>query len=145
VAKGFGDLHFTGNAGLRVPNDSATQSSIFHYSLQADYFFCNWFIPFVFANGWTVVDSVNNLPLNTEGTDFFDIGSSGSDGVTQVTVGAGLRVRVLANVDLGIAYERAVVEPKGLFDDRFTFDVSIRFRFLSVRQTTTTPLPPAEP
>jgi hypothetical protein len=30
-------------------------------------------------------------------------------------------------VDLGIAYERAVVEPKGLFDDRFTFDVSIRF------------------
>ena len=91
------------------------------------------------------MDSVNNLPLNTEGTDFFDIGSSGSDGVTQVTVGAGLRVRVLANVDLGIAYERAVVEPKGLFDDRFTFDVSIRFRFLSVRQTTTTPLPPAEP
>ena len=127
AAKGFGDLHFTGNAGLRVPNDSATQSSIFHYSLQADYFFCNWFIPFVFANGWTVVDNGNNLPLTTEGYDFFNFGSSGSDGVTQVTVGAGLRVRVLANVDLGIAYERAVVEPKGLFDDRFTFDVSIRF------------------
>jgi hypothetical protein len=127
AAKGFGDLHFTGNAGLRLPNDGDTQSSVFHYSLQADYYFCNWFIPFVFANGWTVVDSGNNLPLTTEGYDFFNFGSSGSDGVTQVTAGLGLKIRVLANVDLGFAYERAVVEPKGLFDDRFTFDVSIRF------------------
>lgn len=127
AAKGFGDLHFTGNAGFRLPNDGDTQSSVFHYSLQADYFFCNWFIPFVFANGWTVVDNGNNLPLTTEGYDFFNFGSSGSDGVTQATVGAGLRFRVMKNVDLGIAYEKAVVEPVGLFDDRFTFDVSIRF------------------
>jgi hypothetical protein len=127
AAKGFGDLHFTGNAGFRLPNDGDTQSSIFHYSLQADYYFCNWFIPFVFANGWTVANSGNNLPLTTEGYDFFNFGSSGAEGVTQVTVGGGLRVRVLENVDLGLAYERAVVEPVGLFDDRFTFDVSIRF------------------
>lgn len=127
AAKGFGDLHFTGNVGYRQPNETATQSSSFHYSLQADYFFCNWFIPFVFANGWTVVDSGNNLPLSTEGYDFFNFGSAGSSGVTQGTVGAGLRFRVLQNMDLGFAYERAVIEPKGLFDDRFTFDVSIRF------------------
>lgn len=127
AAKGFGDLHFTGNAGFRVPNDSATQSSIFHYSLQADYYVCRWFIPFVFANGWTVVNNGNNLPLGTEGYDFFNFGSSGADGVTQVTAGAGFRVRVLDNMDLGFAYERAVVEPKGFFDDRFTFDISFRF------------------
>jgi hypothetical protein len=127
AAKGFGDLHITGNAGFRLPNDGATQSSSFHYSLQVDYFFCNWFIPFVFANGWTVVDSGNNIPLNTEGYDFFNFGSSNSAGVTQATVGAGLRFRVMKNVDLGVAYEKAVVEPTGLFDDRFTFDVSFRF------------------
>jgi hypothetical protein len=127
AAKGFGDLHFTGNAGFRLPNESATQSSVLHYSLQADYYVSRYFIPFVVANGWTVVDPGGNLPLTTEGYDFFNFGSSGSDGVTQVTVGAGFRVRVTESIDLGLAYERAVAEPKGLFDDRFTFDVSIRF------------------
>ena len=126
-AKGFGDLHFTGNAGFRVPNDGDAQSTIFHYSLQADYYFCRWFIPFVFANGWTVIDNGNNVPLNTEGYDFFNFGSSMADGVTHVTAGGGLRIRVLDNTDIGVAYERAVAEPQGLFDDRFTFDVSIRF------------------
>lgn len=127
AAKGFGDLHFTGNAGLRLPNESATQSTVFHYSLQADYYVCRWFIPFVFANGWTVVNSGNFLPLDGEGYDFFNFGAAGSDGVTQATVGGGFRVRFTANTDFGIAYERAVLEPKGLFDDRFTFDISIRF------------------
>jgi hypothetical protein len=127
AAKGFGDLHFTGNAGLRLPNESATQSSIFHYSLQADYYVCQWFIPFVFANGWTVVNSGNFLPLDGEGYDFFNFGAAGADGVTQMTVGTGFRVRFTQNTDFGIAYERAVLEPKGLFDDRFTFDISIRF------------------
>jgi hypothetical protein len=127
AAKGFGDLHFTGNAGLRVPNDSATQSTVFHYSLQADYYVCQWFIPFVFANGWTVVNNGNFLPLGSEGYDLFNFGAAGSDGVTQATVGAGFRVRFTQNTDFGIAYERAVIEPKGLFDDRFTFDISIRF------------------
>ncbi len=127
AAKGFGDFHLTGNAGFRVPNDSAQQSTVFHYSLQADYFFCNWFIPFVFVNGWTVVDSGNFLPLDAEGYDLFNFGAAGSNGNTQVTVGGGLRFRVAANVDLGVAYERAVSDPEGYFDDRFTFDVSIRF------------------
>jgi len=127
AAKGFGDLHFTGNAGLRVPNESATQSTVFHYSLQADYYVCQWFIPFVFANGWTVVKNGNFLPIDSEGYDFFNFGAAGSDGVTQATVGAGFRVRFTQNTDFGIAYERAVIEPKGLFDDRFTFDISIRF------------------
>lgn len=127
AAKGFGDFHLTGNAGFRVPNDSAQQSTSFHYSLQADYYFCRWFIPFVFVNGWTVVDSGNFLPLNAEGYDMFNFGAAGSQGNSQVTVGGGLRLRVLENVDLGFAYERAVVSPEGFFDDRFTFDMSIRF------------------
>jgi hypothetical protein len=30
-------------------------------------------------------------------------------------------------VDLGLAYEKAVIRPYGLTEDRFTFDVCIRF------------------
>ncbi len=126
AAKGFGDFHLTGNAGFRVPNDSDQQSSIFHYSLQADYFVSNWFIPFVLVNGWRVVDCGNYLPLYAAGYDLFNFGASGANG-TQVTVGGGLRVRLTKNVDFGAAYERAVADPEGYFEDRFTFDLSIRF------------------
>ncbi len=125
--KGFGDLHLLANVGLRVPNDSDAQSTIFHYSLQADYYVCQWFIPFVAANGWTVVSEGNNLPISSEGYDVINFGASKAGGTTQMTVGGGFRSRVLQNVDLGFAYEKAVLSPEGLTDDRFTFDVCVRF------------------
>ncbi len=43
------------------------------------------------------------------------------------SLGVGFRSRILDNVDLGFAYEKAVIKPEGLFDDRFTFDICIRF------------------
>jgi hypothetical protein len=39
----------------------------------------------------------------------------------------GFRSRILDNVDFGIAYEKAVVRPYGLMDDRITCDLCIRF------------------
>ncbi|MFZ4763806.1 MAG: hypothetical protein ACOYMN_02535 [Roseimicrobium sp.] len=125
--KGFGDLHLIGNIGVRVPNDGDEQSTVLHYSAHVDYHVCNWFIPFVEANGWTVLSEGNNVPFRGEGYDVINFGSSNADGVTQVLVGGGFRSRVLENVDLGVAYEKAVVSPEGLTDDRFTFDVCIRF------------------
>lgn len=125
--KGFGDFHLLTNVGVRVPHDGDEQSTILHYSLQADYYVCQWFIPFVTANAWTVLSEGNHLPISSEGYDVINFGASNSSGVTQVLLGAGFRSRVAANVDLGFAYEKAVVSPEGLTDDRFTFDVCIRF------------------
>ena len=53
--KGFGDLHVTGNIGLRIPVDGDVRSTILGYNLQADYFVCRWFQPFVVGSAWTVV------------------------------------------------------------------------------------------
>lgn len=125
--KGFGDLHLLSNVGLRVPNDTDEQSTILHYSVQLDYYACPWFIPFIAGNGWTVLSEGNNVPFTSEGYDVINFGSSKAGGVTQLTLGAGFRSRVLENVDLGFAYEKAVISPEGLTDDRFTFDVCIRF------------------
>lgn len=127
AAKGFDNAHITSNIGVRVPNDTDAQSTILHYSLQFDYYVHQYFIPFVVANGYTVLDGGNNLPLDSEGYDVINFGSSLADDVTQLTVGAGFRSRLTKNVDLGFAYEKAVVAPEGLFDDRFTFDLSIHF------------------
>jgi hypothetical protein len=53
--------------------------------------------------------------------------SSLADGVTQMTVGGGFRSRLAKNIDVGVAYEKAIISPEGLTDDRFTFGVIVRF------------------
>lgn len=125
--KGFGDFHLSSNVGIRLPNNNDENSTIVHYSLMADYYASRWFIPFVAFNAYTVVNEGNNIGLTTEGYDVINFGASGADGVTQGTLGVGFRSRITQNVDLGFAYEKAVIEPAGLTDDRFTFDISIRF------------------
>lgn len=125
--KGFGDFHLSSNVGLRLPNNTQENSTLLHYSLMADYYTCRWFIPFVAFNAYTVLSEGSNIGLTTEGYDVINFGASGADGVTQGTLAVGFRSRILKNVDLGVAYEKAVIEPNGLTDDRLTFDLSIRF------------------
>ncbi|TLD70112.1 hypothetical protein FEM03_13005 [Phragmitibacter flavus] len=125
--KGFGNFHLQTNIGVRIPNDSDAKSTILHYSLQADYYLHRCFIPFVAANGYTVVSEGNKLPIDSEGYDVINFGSSQADGTTQITIGAGFRSRLTSHIDFGIAYEKAAATPKGLFDDRITVDFSIRF------------------
>jgi hypothetical protein len=125
--KGFGKAHLQGNVGFRIPNDSNQQSTILHYGLMLDYHVHDLFIPFIQANGFTVVSEGNNLPLDSEGYDVINFGSSKASGTTQMTLGGGFRSRLTKNLDFGVAYEKAVISPEGLTDDRFTFDFSIRF------------------
>lgn len=125
--KGYGDFHLSSNLGIRVPLDSDANSTLLHYSLMADYYTCRWFIPFVAFNAHTVLSEGNYIPLSSEGYDVINFGASGAGGVTQGTIGVGFRSRVLSNVDFGFAYEKAVIEPHGLTDERFTFDFSIKF------------------
>lgn len=125
--KGFGDFHLSSNIGVRLPNNTDENSTFLHYSLMADYYASRWFIPFVAFNAYTVLDDGNNIGLDTEGYDVINFGSSAANGVTQGTLGVGFRSRILDNVDLGFAYEKAIIEPHGLTEDRFTVDVSIRF------------------
>lgn len=127
AAKGFGDFHLQSNIGLRIPHDGDEQSTVFHFSVMADYYVCQWFIPFIAANGFTVVSEGNNLPITSEGYDVINFGASQADGVTQMTLGGGFRSRITANLDFGIAYEKAVINPEGLTDDRVTADLCVRF------------------
>lgn len=125
--KGWGDLHLSGNVGTRIPICGNEQSTVAHYSLMLDYYTCQWFIPFISFNGFTVLNDGQNIGLNSEGYDVINFGSSQANGVTQGMLGAGFRSRIFKNVDLGLAYEKAVIGPQDLTDDRFTFDICIRF------------------
>jgi hypothetical protein len=133
--KGFDKFHIVGNVGVNIPNDFDKQTAELHYSLQLDYYTCQWFIPFFAANGYTILSdgrstadqSLNAVPLNTEGYDLIDFGSASAAGTAQFTVGGGFRTRFTKNVDAGIAYEAGVIDPVGIFDSRITADVVWRF------------------
>jgi hypothetical protein len=125
--KGFGDLHLSGNLGVRIPVDGDEQSTVAHYSLMLDYYTCRWFIPFLSFNAFSVLNDGKGLPINSEGYDVINFGSSQSNGATQGLLGVGFRSRILKNLDIGVAYEKSVIGPHDLTDDRFTFDLCIRF------------------
>ena len=127
ASKGFDKFHLTGNVGFRIPNDFSEKTSQFHFSAQADYYTCRYFIPFVAVNGFTVLTEANTIGLDVEGSDLINFGSSNAGGSTQVALGAGFRSRVLDNLDLGFAYEKGVGADKGLYDQRFTVDMVVRF------------------
>lgn len=125
--KGWGNFHLTGYAGYQQAIDTDANSSILQFNLQADYWVHQYFIPFVTLSSWTVVDAGRAIALDSEGYDTINFGSSASDGVTQVTLGLGFRSRLTQTVDIGLAWQKAIADPEGLFDDRFTFDVSYRW------------------
>jgi hypothetical protein len=131
-AKGWNNFHVTGNLGFRVPNNLDEQTAQVHYSLQLDYYVHKYFVPFVAVNGYTILTDGDDLllgavPLNTEMYDLINFGSTDAKGTTQLTLGGGIRSRVLNNLDLGVAYEVGVVHPVGIFDSRVTVDMIWRF------------------
>ena len=137
AVKGFDDLHVTGNLGFRIPNDFSEQTAQVHYSLQVDYRTCDYFIPFICLNGYTMLTDGNDLlpvasgavsvPLNTEMYDLINYGSSEVAGTTQIVLGAGLRSNLTKEFSVGVAYEVGTSTHVGIFDSRLTVDSILRF------------------
>jgi Putative MetA-pathway of phenol degradation len=134
TAKGFGKLHLTGHAGIRIPFDNDEESTIFHFNAMADYKLHQYFHPYVAVHGLHVVDSGDGTSfggvggvVNSEGYDLINFGAPRADGETFLTVAAGFRSHLTPSIDVGFGYEWAVTSPEGLFDDRITVDAIWRF------------------
>ncbi len=132
VAKGFDNFHVLGNVGCRIPNNFGRQTAQAHYSLQLDYRTCDYFIPFVALNGYTILSEGNDrllgvVPLNTEMYDLINFGSTDAQGRSQLVIGGGFRSEVTERISVGVAYEAGVTNPKGIFDSRLTVDTIFRF------------------
>jgi cbb3-type cytochrome oxidase maturation protein len=130
--KYFDRLHVLANVGFVIPNDFDQNTAQVHYSLQLDYRVHQYFTPFFAVNGYTMLSEgkqklLGVVPLDTEGMDLINFGSSQCSGATQIAVGGGFRSRIVKNVDLGVAYEAGVVDNVGIFDSRVTVDLIWRF------------------
>lgn len=127
AVKGFDRLHFTGNLGVRVPIDMDEETANVRYALMADYYTCQWFIPFATINAVTTITEGNGPALKSEGFDVVNFGSSRAGGETQAAWGVGFRSRLHRNLDLGFAYEQGFTPSNDIFKDRFTVDFLWRF------------------
>jgi hypothetical protein len=135
AVKGFDNLHLTGNLGVIIPNSFEKNTAQMHYSVMADYTMCRYFIPFFVFNGYTVLSdgkdqnhqSLNAVPLNSEGYDLINFGSSQARGTTQLTAGCGFRSKIVKHVDFGFAYEAGLSDNDGIFESRLTADLIFRF------------------
>jgi len=67
------------------------------------------------------------VPLNTEGYDLINFGSTDASGTTQLAVGGGARARLVKNVDLGLSCEVGAGNSAGIFSSRITADLIWRF------------------
>lgn len=124
-ARAFGKLGVQGSAGVNLALDGDNDSSMFHYSAHVDYEAAPGFYPLLEFNGFTTIDEGNRTPLDFEGVDLVNFGSTESG--TVLTAAAGFRYHFNRHLQMGAAYERAVSGRKDILDERYTFDLIVRY------------------
>jgi hypothetical protein len=124
-AKAFGRFGLQANAGVNLALDQSHDSSMVHYSLHADYEVLAGLFPLIEFNGFSIIDHGKRTPLGFEGVDLVNFGSTG--GGTVVTAAAGARYRFNQNLQLGVAYERAITNREDILDWRVYFDLVISY------------------
>lgn len=126
----LGPVNIMANTGVRVPFDDA-DSSFFDANLAVTYPIAERFFPSFELNVVHVLEGGKRLPIADEGFDLFNFGSSEADGETTVLGAAALRVRLMDNLDWGVAYQFPMTSGSGsnLTQWRVTTDFIFRFSF----------------
>lgn len=146
-AWGPGRFSIMADVGAQLPFSGKLSSSLF-YHLYAGYSLSRKLTPFVQVSGlrWfndgdgSLPVDLNigvTLPIETvdqvlgterfEGTDVLNLGSNGVDNLDQITLAGGVHWTLTDQWTLSFAYERPITEPKGLFKQRFTSNLTFEF------------------
>lgn len=122
VAKGFDDFHmqmYTGpNLALAV-DDTTSYDVALHF----DYRLFERFYPLAEFNWRYNIRGGGRLPIEQEGWDLVNLGSSDSGGESVGTVAWGFRYRVLNDLDFGAVGEMPVTGRRDIFGWRVTTDI----------------------
>ncbi len=120
--------HYLSTFGLRQPLDEQAENRVMYWSSHFDrrlthrpiYLFTefNWF--HYLSDGAA-------FPLPIEGGDIFNLGSPGIAGNNLVTQAVGVKWKRYGQLEAGAAFEFPLTERKGLLENRWTFDLAIRY------------------
>jgi hypothetical protein len=124
IDAGFSDVHLQLYSGPRLPI-SGDDSTFWDTSLHADYQ-VGAFYPLAELNWVHVLDSGRRIPIDQEGFDILNLGSTDVDGDDVLTAAFGARYRVADWLDLGATGEFPITNREDIFGWRVTADVIIR-------------------
>ncbi len=119
--------NFMAGSGFRLRIDR-DDSSFYDLDAHVSYKIGN-FYPLAEFGLIHVLAAGDRLPIADEGEDFFNIGSSQSEGETITTFAVGARYRVNDSLDVGAAYQFPLQRESGtrIIDYRVTADLIYRF------------------
>ncbi len=130
-AKRYEKWGFQASAGVNYAIDNDHDSSMFHYTLHADYELVDGFYPMVSLNGFTIYDEANRPGMTTaavagfDGVDLVNMGCSIDCG-TVLTAAGGVRMQATDNLMFGLGIEKSIAR-QDLLDWRTYMDVVLHF------------------
>jgi len=124
-AKTIGKMGLQASLGANLALDANHDSSLFHYSLHADYeIFPNLF-PLLELNGFTKIDEGNRTGIMVDGVDLVNLGSV--DSGTIITFTGGARYKLNDHLQFGAGYELPLTARKDILDWRTYVDVVLSY------------------
>lgn len=132
--KGLGKLQLCGTFGGIIPFDNDEESTEIYDSWHVSYAVTPKLFPLIELNHFWVVDEGDRNELvasivKFEGGDVINLGARHAERNKHfLSLAAGLRYRMMKNLDVGFAYEFPLVDQNhGLMDERLTFDLYVHF------------------
>jgi len=122
----FGCAHWVSGAGLRLPNDDV-QSSSMYWSNAFDVQLTQRLYAMLQFNWFHWYESGTALPVNFEGNDLFNLGSTNVAGNDIVTMSFGPRYKFGRYHEAGVAYELPLTQRDDLLESRLYVDLILRY------------------
>jgi len=114
-ATAIGDLGLQASYGWNVAVDRDHDTSIFHYSVHADYELFSNFFPLFEINGFTPIDDGKRVPGKFDGVDLVNFGSTSRE--TMITAAGGIRYRFTDHIQIGSGVEGPLKDEKNSIMD----------------------------
>ena len=127
VGYDLGPLNVLGSLGWSLPINSNKNSTTIDYHLHLDYELGYDFYPLAELNGISYTRDGDQIPVNFEGGELINLGSTNVKGNTLITGSLGGRYRANEHLSLGFAYEWPLTSRRDLFGRRLTLSVLWRF------------------
>lgn len=119
--------HYLTGSGFRLPTDTNARSQMWYWSHHVDYEFADRWYGLVELNWFHWMRSGNALPVNFEGGDIMNLGSTDVAGNDIVTAAFGGRKRFWRMSEIGVAYEVPLTDRKDLMQSRLYADLILRY------------------
>ena len=116
-----GRFGYQTSLGYNYAIDDKRNSSALHYSAHLNYEMTPRFYPIAELNGITVVDDGDRTPVDFEGFDLVNFGST--DAGTVVTLAFGGRFLATKHVQLGFGYEFPISDDEDIIDRKIYLDL----------------------